>query len=1372
MSGWDAAAAGVDPERVAELLVAPAGPGPGRRGSGYRVTASAVLTAAHVVRDAARVQVRFNADRPTEWLTDGQVVWSEEAVDAAVVAITPRPGEEGRLAPAGFGRVAERDAVLACSAMGFPRFKLREDPGRPLDDGSPSQYRDTAHAVGSIAVLSNRREGTLEVAVPPPERDPDPRASPWGGMSGAALWSTGRIIGVVAEHHRSDGLGRLAATRVDRWYERLPPDAWARLGTVTGLPASAAELREVVAPSAAELLEAGYLAQVRDIAPRRLLGRDEELGELVRFCAGDEPYRWLRADAWAGKSALAAWFVLHPPAGVSVVSFFVTRRLAGHADSDAFTEAMVEQLAAVAGEAPPDATAAARDRERSRLLDEAARRVGERGMQLLLVVDGLDEDEGARPASGKPSIASLLPRRPAGNVRVLVTSRPHPGIPSDVPAGHPLRACVPRALTRSPYAHDIELAAKHELREQLHGGELEEAVLGFITAAGGGLTLTELAELTATPAWKLDGKLGTVFGRSLMTRAQDSRPEARADAVYLFAHETLRVTAEQELAHDLDPYRRRIHEWADGYRARGWPDGTPRYLLRPYGRLLAAGGDLGRLVEVATDPARHDRLLAATLGDGAAIAEIATAQRLLLELPAPDLGELGHLAVHRDRLANRNGTLPVGLPALLVRLGQRQRGEALARGMPSPGQPRALATVAEALAEDGRWHRAEEVARSIADADVRARALAAVGRALARVDRERAVGLLEDAGRVAVAVPREYVRPFAMAAVAEAFAAAGLRERAEETVAAIAPQYAAAGARALRGVAEGLAGAGDWARAEATARAIPSRWERAAALATVGRALAGRDRDRAMALLGDVEESARRMVVSGGDTAALGTILAAVGEVDPDRSARLAADVEQVAAGIPHPAGRAAALAAVAEALAQVRRWDQADRVAGTIASPQVRAEATAALALALAAAGRWDRAERAARGLGDPRARAETLVGLATALVAHDPDRALAMAAEAEATARAIPHPGRFWALQALASAQAAAGQLDLAERTARTLEPPDRALGRLAKAQAAAGQWDRAEETIGAIADPDARGTALAALAGALTAAGRWQRAERAARRLGDDQAAHARALAALAAALAPVDRDRAMALAAEAEEAARHSGDTGADPADRLGALGAAAAALLALDRDRALALAAEAEREHRAELPDGDPFARVRGLGELAAALAAADPDRAGAAAAEAERTAGLAGEQDRDDALTAVAEAQAAVGRWDHAELAARGIADPDTRVRALATLAGAVLAVDPGRGLALAAAAEEAARGIAEPYDQATALVVLAERLAAALAPGVAGGDDLRGRLRRLLAEVLAGERWLGALEPLGRLDPAALSAVGDALGAGLVIPG
>ena len=99
------------------------------------------------------------------------------------------------------------------------------------------------------------------------------------------------------------------------------------------------------------------------------------------------------------------------------------------------------------------------------------------------------------------------------------------------------------------------------------------------------------------------------------------------------------------------------------------------------------------------------------MGDGDAIAELVAAQKLALQQAAPDLVTLGRLAVHRDRLEGRNENLPVELPGLLVRVGQRRRGEAIANGMPGHSQPKALAAIAAALADAGRWERAETTAR-------------------------------------------------------------------------------------------------------------------------------------------------------------------------------------------------------------------------------------------------------------------------------------------------------------------------------------------------------------------------------------------------------------------------------------------------------------------------------------------------------------------------------------------------------------------------------------------------------------------------------------------------------------------------------------
>lgn len=202
---------GLEAGRVSEIMVALGASEPGRRGSGYRITAQTVLTAAHVVRDWSTMRVRFDAGQLGEWSTDVTDVLEVPEVDIALLTI--RPPDDSQVVPALFGCLSERDDEIPCSAVGFPLWKLRDSPGGP--------YRDSAHVVGRVALLANRREGSLEVRVAPPERDSDPAVSPWEGMSGAAVFCDGRIVGVISKHYRSDGLGRLAASRADAWRRKV-----------------------------------------------------------------------------------------------------------------------------------------------------------------------------------------------------------------------------------------------------------------------------------------------------------------------------------------------------------------------------------------------------------------------------------------------------------------------------------------------------------------------------------------------------------------------------------------------------------------------------------------------------------------------------------------------------------------------------------------------------------------------------------------------------------------------------------------------------------------------------------------------------------------------------------------------------------------------------------------------------------------------------------------------------------------------------------------------------------------------------------------------------------------------------------------------
>ncbi len=95
--------------------------------------------------------------------------------------------------------------------------------------------------------------------------------------------------------------------------------------------------------------------QVTRIAPPSLMDREAELAELTRFCVAvdGERYAWWQASAWAGKSALLSWFVLNPPPGVRVISFFITARFKGQDDREAFLWNVVGQLAEILDEPMP-----------------------------------------------------------------------------------------------------------------------------------------------------------------------------------------------------------------------------------------------------------------------------------------------------------------------------------------------------------------------------------------------------------------------------------------------------------------------------------------------------------------------------------------------------------------------------------------------------------------------------------------------------------------------------------------------------------------------------------------------------------------------------------------------------------------------------------------------------------------------------------------------------------------------------------------------------------------------------------------------------------------------------------------------------------
>ncbi|WP_157856435.1 MULTISPECIES: hypothetical protein [Streptomyces] len=757
------------------------------------------------------------------------------------------------------------------------------------------------------------------------------------------------------------------------------------------------------------VVRSAYWEQVRRIAPDELVGREGELAELAAFSRTGNGYLWWRADAWAGKSALMASFALAPPPGVRIVPFFITARLGAQNDAAAYVDVVLEQLAELAGEGVPALlTAATCEAHLLRLYRTAAQACAARGERLVLLVDGLDEDRGVTTGPDAHSIASLLP----ADLPVIVSGRPNPPLPADVPEAHPLRdPGTVRLLTPSPAARAIRVEAERELKRLLEAGGLPYALLGLLTAAGGGLTADDLVELTGEIPYRVRDVLRTGPGRTFAVRGD----------AYLLAHEELASGAREMLGpRELDQYRGRLHTWAEAWRSRGWPEATPEYLLRGYFPMLGSVGDVKRMVLCALDTERQDRMLDVMFGDFVALAEIRVAEEALITAGVPDLLDSVRLAIRREALEDRNYRVDATLPWAWAALGHFNRAEALARSIPAADdRAYALVRVAEELVEhrdqDGAVRLIEAVEQAASEADqYSTKAPAALERAcrvLLRIGSpEQAEALLH---QITDTCDRERLLPH----LAQWWVRAGESARAEAMVLTESdPRVRAMGVAAV---------AGAWAETGAVPQAR-SFLSRASSADPGAETLAGLR--IAAALLASGRQAEADSLIARAETTARGTpvvteaigLLATLGE--RDRALGLVA-------GIADGPLRSRGMTEVVHALAAAGACEEAEALAFAIEQREARGEALLAVVSELAGAGRCDEARRLGRRITEPHLRQVALGSVV---------KQLAITGEfgpAEALARECTHddhqPMR-WVVEALA----AAGEFARAETLARSID------------------------------------------------------------------------------------------------------------------------------------------------------------------------------------------------------------------------------------------------------------------------------------------------------------------------------------------------
>ncbi|MEU1622381.1 hypothetical protein ABZ479_34450 [Streptomyces sp. NPDC005722] len=457
-----------------------------------------------------------------------------------------------------------------------------------------------------------------------------------------------------------------------------------------------------------------HLSRLRAKDP--LAGRQDEQAAMNAFARATgphaPPYLCWHAERKVGKTALLADYVHNRPRGVDVLNFFISD-MWGTNTRAAFTAKIAEQIQAFLYPTRPSFDAPRGPVAWEALFNRAAAKSAKHGRVLLLVVDGLNEDIGwaapdkshggkrsgdeARRGVRTRSIAALLPAHPHANLRIIVSTRRTLPLPSDLPAGHPLRQreCH-RILGPSERAAEIGQATRAEA-DRLRASELGRTVLNLLALSGGGLRIADLAELADVPGDQVSRLLQGPGGHCIVL-------DDPVTDTYTLGDGDIARSVRQELgAHGLAHHSGLLHTWADAWRTASWPQGTPPYLLGGYLRLLDGPA---RREEYVLDPGRQVRL-AATAGCDTALAQLdALASEPAVSrkgIPSPErLGTAALIAVSRAVLLAGTRQVPGEAPVLFVQLGDVARARTLARSVADP-VPRAarLTQVAVAVSRAG-----------------------------------------------------------------------------------------------------------------------------------------------------------------------------------------------------------------------------------------------------------------------------------------------------------------------------------------------------------------------------------------------------------------------------------------------------------------------------------------------------------------------------------------------------------------------------------------------------------------------------------------------------------------------------------------------
>jgi hypothetical protein len=324
---------------------------------------------------------------------------------------------------------------------------------------------------------------------------------------------------------------------------------------------------------------------------------------------------------------------------------------------------------------------------------EAARRAtGSGGRQLVLLLDGLDEQD------TYGSISRLLPPSTWRNVTVVVSQRTAGMITQtlDDETLHALTTHVTRyRLSRNVHSVAIERDARGSIDEYLSNTDVNrQHIVGFL-ALGLPFTVDEIAELMDVPV----GRVRTLTQRLSRSLFEEEHP--RETLQYSFGHaELLRQAKLWFGPNGLKAYMERILQWARSYALEGWPSETPQFLSRYFDDLLPilAPTEKSRYLELFISDERS-RLVHTVLGHIAPVMRSLNHYWEMTEVD--DVLSCARLAIYETDWAQRTGDAPARLLQAMAEAGRTNEAIELAESITTDAERAAqLSTIGAAAGVD------------------------------------------------------------------------------------------------------------------------------------------------------------------------------------------------------------------------------------------------------------------------------------------------------------------------------------------------------------------------------------------------------------------------------------------------------------------------------------------------------------------------------------------------------------------------------------------------------------------------------------------------------------------------------------------------